>query len=220
MQRKPKAVAAAASRTKKVTRRVIAKTAPRRAQSEGARHGGVSSEAVEKATGRSWEQWLRLLDKAGAAAMTHKEIAALAHEKFGASPWWAQMVTVGYEQARGLREKHQTAKGYQVSGSKVINVPLAMLYEAWADEKLRRKWMGDVAMTVRKATPGKSIRITWEGSKEAMGTSVEVNFYAKGAGKSSVQVGHTKIKTPATGEKLKKFWGERLVVLKRMLEGA
>ena len=213
----PKSVRAVVART---TRRVTKKVAKPAAKPKtaGVRYGGISSAAVEKATGRGWEEWLRLLDRAGASKKTHKEIAALVHGKFGASPWWSQMVTVGYEQARGLREKHQTSKGYQVSGSKVVNVPLAMLYEAWADEKLRRRWLGDLALTVRKATPGKRMLITWEASKEAMGTSVEANFYAKGEAKSSVQVGHTKIKTAAAGQKLKKFWGQRLEILRGMLE--
>jgi hypothetical protein len=68
---------------------------------------GISSAAVKKATGKDWKQWFTLLDKAGARKMPHKDIACLVYEKHQVSGWWAQMVTVGYEQARGLRQKHQ-----------------------------------------------------------------------------------------------------------------
>jgi hypothetical protein len=43
--------------------------------SPAARTAGISSEAVRKATGRTWAEWLRLLDKAGAKKMAHGEIA-------------------------------------------------------------------------------------------------------------------------------------------------
>ena len=36
--------------------------------------------------------------------MSHKEIAEYLNEKRGVPGWWSQMVTVTYEQERGLRE--------------------------------------------------------------------------------------------------------------------
>jgi hypothetical protein len=99
---------AAATRTRKVIKK---------APAAGLKLNGISSAAVHKATGRTWEEWLPLLDKTGAKKLPHREIAEVVAGKFAVRPWWSQMVTVGYEQARGLREKHQTAKGYQVSGS-------------------------------------------------------------------------------------------------------
>ena len=45
----------------------------------------------------------KLLDKDGCKKMPHKQIAEIVHEKYGVGPWWCQMVTVGYEQSRGLR---------------------------------------------------------------------------------------------------------------------
>ncbi len=41
---------------------------------------------------------VRLLDRTGAKEMAHRDIATLLHEKYGVPEWWAQMVTVGYEQ--------------------------------------------------------------------------------------------------------------------------
>ena len=56
--------------------------------------------------------------------MSHKEIAVYISEKEGCPSWWCQMVTVGYEQERGLREKHQKPDGYSVSASKTVAVPV------------------------------------------------------------------------------------------------
>ncbi len=70
------------------------------------RLAGAGTEAVMRATGRPWSEWLAVLDRAGARAMAHKDIALLLSRKFGVPDWWGQMVTVGYEQARGLRAAH------------------------------------------------------------------------------------------------------------------
>ena len=121
----------------------------------------MSDEAVLAKTGKTWDEWLTVLDAAGARAMGHKEIVALVSQH-GAGPWWRQMVTVTYEQARGLRQKHQTATGYTANASRTIGVPVDRLFEAWSDAALRGRWLPDAELTIRKATPGKSLRISWE----------------------------------------------------------
>ena len=88
--------------------------------------GGISADAVAKATGRDWDEWLDFLDALGARQMTHKQIVGLVAADGGLSNgWWQQMVTVGYEQARGLRKVGQTADaGYQIGVQKTIpNTP-------------------------------------------------------------------------------------------------
>ena len=175
---------------------------------------GISDDAVAAATGKNWKQWLSLLDKAGAKNMTHKEIVAVVHDRYGIGPWWQQMVTVAYEQARGLRQKHETAEGYKISRSKTIAVPIAALYKAWSDAKTRDRWIGDGPLVVRKATPNKAMRITWCDKK----TNVEVNFYAKGNAKAQVTVEHNKLPDARRGEQMKKYWRKTLERLKKSLE--
>ncbi len=92
----------APARRAKAARR---KTAPAAAK----RFAGVGNEAVFKATGRTWDEWLKALDRAGAKKMAHKDVALLLSRQFKVPNWWSQMVTVGYEQARGLRKAHQAA---------------------------------------------------------------------------------------------------------------
>lgn len=178
------------------------------------RIAGIGSDAVLAKTGRTWAQWCKELDKAKATSMSHKDIAAMLHEKYGVPSWWCQMVTVGYEQERGLRAVNMSCRGdYQGSASKTIGVPLARLYSAWTVGKVRRGWMGSESITVRKATENKSMRITWPDD-----TSVEVNFYAKGVDKSQVSVQHSKLKSEGDVARVKKFWGEALGKLKAKLE--
>ncbi|HYE03771.1 MAG TPA: DUF4287 domain-containing protein [Phycisphaerales bacterium] len=188
-------------------------TAPRRL-------AGIGDAAVEKATGHAWEHWLRVLDRAGAARMPHDEIALVLHEEFGVGDWWAQMVTVGYEQARGLRQKYQSCDGrFQGNASKTVPVPLAVLFDAWNDPVRRARWLPGADLVVRRATPGKSMRITWEASAGELATNLDVNFYAKGPGKSQVALNHTKLGSPDEVERSKAFWAERLTALQAELVG-
>jgi hypothetical protein len=142
---------------------------------------------------------------------THTEIATHVHTKYKLDGWWAQCVTVGYERIRGLRARGQRRDGgWEATKSKTIAVPVAELFEAWNSAKLRGKWLPE-KLTVRKATPHKSMRISWPD-----GTSVELYFQAKGD-KSIVGVQHTKLKTKAEADERKKFWSERLAALNELL---
>ena len=90
-----------------------------------------------------------------------------------------QLITVTYEQVRGLRDKHQKSDGYEISVSKVVPGPVDVLYNFWSDEKKRKRWLTEkqkASLTIRKSTPNKSMRIIWGDGK----TRVEANFYDKG----------------------------------------
>jgi len=127
---------------------------------------GMSDSAVKARTGRDWKGWVRLLDGREAHTQPHREIARHLHEELGLSGWWAQSVTVGYERIRGLRAKNQRRDGgFEVNKSKTVPVPLARLYAAFGARQ-RRSWMPDAEPTVRKATRGKSMRLTVESSTD------------------------------------------------------
>ncbi len=177
------------------------------------KYGGISSAAVKKATGRTWAQWLAVLDKAKAKNLPHKDIALLLHQKLKVPDWWCQMVTVGYEQARGLRVKHQKADGFEVSVSKTMVAPVDRAFAAWRDASLREQWLPRTPLTVRKATPHKSIRILWPDD-----TVLSVNFWPKGPLKCQVVPQHGKLVTPEAAEKMKAYWAEKLEALRAFLE--
>ena len=172
----------------------------------------VGDAAVLARTGKRWDEWFALLDAAGGQELDHKGIVALVHDRFGlADGWWCQTVTVGYERARGKRQVHEKVDGFAASASLTLNVPVAALYAAWADETARARWLA-APLAVRKATPERSLRVTW-----ADGTWVDVMFYAKGAGKSQVAVQHTRLPDAPAVAALKAYWKEHLAALKVLL---
>lgn len=165
----------------------------------------ISDAAVQAKTGKAWDEWFAILDAAGARDMTHPEIARYLQEVRGVPDWWCQMVANTYEQHSGARQKHQMPQGYQISVSRTIQVPLPDLYLAWSDEGVRGSWLQD-AITVRNATPHKSMRVTWGAGQ----TSVEVLFYQRGEAKSQVVVQHSKLGSPREAEEKKLYWREAL----------
>jgi len=174
----------------------------------------MSDEAVKAKTGKTWKQWFAVLDKAGAKKMSHQEIVKYISAEHGVGPWWQQMVTVTYEQGRGLRKQHERPDGYQISVSRTINVPVSMLYNAFANDKARNAWLAEDGVTVRKATANKSMRVTWNDVK----TSLEINFYPKGEGKSQVVVQHSKLPNAKASATMKTYWGKALDRLRASLE--
>lgn len=171
----------------------------------------MSDVAVQAKTGKTWPEWFALLDAAGATSMTHPQIVAYLREQ-GVGAWWQQAVTVAYEQERGLRARHQMADGYQIGGNKTIAVPVGAVFDAWGDETIRAQWLPD-PLTIRKATPDRSLRITWSD-----GTSVDVMLTPKGEAKTQISLQHNKLRDAAQAEAMKAYWSAALTRLKALLE--
>jgi len=125
----------------------------------------ISDEALAEATGRHYEGWFELLDGWGAQERRHGEMARWLVDEQGVPGWWAQTVTVAYEQARGLRLPGQQPDGtFDASATKTVGVPVERLFEAFADEELRARWLPGDSLRVGSVQPGRSLRGGWEGS--------------------------------------------------------
>jgi hypothetical protein len=183
------------------------------ADAPGARRP-YSDEVIRSNTGRTWDEWFALLDGWGAARRPHPEIARWLVEEHDVGGWWAQGVTVAYEQARGLRAPGQRRGGlFEVNATKTVAVPVDRLYEAFADPTLRERWLPGATVEVRTARPAKSIRANWDGS-----TRLVIAFTARGEAKSQVALTHERVPDAGTADKLKAFWRERMAALRKLLE--
>jgi len=177
---------------------------------------GIKDDAIAAKTGRNWQEWVRILDADNATALPHRDITALVHGKHGVGMWWTQTVTVGYERIKGLRDRGQRRDGlYEAGKTRTFNVPVNVLFDAWADPAKRRRWLDGVALRVRTATRPKAMRLQWPD-----GTIVVVGFLAKGSAKSAVSLVHTKLRDRAASDKAKVDWAQRLDALGSILASA
>jgi hypothetical protein len=53
---------------------------------------GQSEEAVFRATGKGWQEWMAILDDLGAGEWPHEKIAAWITASFEAGSWQSQLV--------------------------------------------------------------------------------------------------------------------------------
>ncbi|HNH87582.1 MAG TPA: hypothetical protein PLE93_10800 [Solirubrobacterales bacterium] len=174
----------------------------------------LSSEKLTEATGKNWDEWLELLDQAGAIKRTHTEIARWLTDEQGVPGWWAQSITVGYERARGLREPGQRADGWSVTASKTIEVPVEELFEAFERDTIREKWLPDAELHLRTATAPVSARYDWGDGT----TRLIVGFESLGPNRSKVALEHEKLPDAQVADRMKDWWRERVAELKELLE--
>jgi hypothetical protein len=195
-------------------RQLLAKAGDNQRPAPAARRP-YSDQVVRANTGRVWDEWFALLDAWGAVRRPHPEIARWLMDEHGVGGWWAQGVTVAYEQARGLRAPGQRRDGsWEVTVTKTVAVPVDRLYAAFADPGRRERWLPGAGFEVRTARPGRSIRANWDDGS----TRLAVGFTVLGEAKSQVAVAHQRIPDPATADRLRAFWRERVAVLKQVLE--
>jgi hypothetical protein len=174
----------------------------------------ASDERLVAATGRDWHAWIAILDEWGGRQRTHPQIVAYLSAEHGVPPWWRQAVTNGFERATGMRAKHQQADGFTVYASKTVNVPVGVLFDAFVDAGIRRRWLRDGSMTRRSATPHKVARFDWHDGR----SRIMVTFEDKGADKSAAAVSHERLTDAAEGEAAKAYWRRQLAALKAELE--
>jgi len=173
----------------------------------------MKDSAVKAKTGKNWKSWFALLDKAGAAKLRHTDIAELLYAKHGVPGWWSQMLTVEYELARGLRERHQTATGFSVSVTKTVAASLSKLYAAAARAEQRKKWLPKGSLAVSSQTKDKYVNGSW--NKTAR---VNMGFYAKGAGKSQIAVQVNKLANKGDVDIQRAAWKEALARMQQLVE--
>ena len=176
----------------------------------------ITDKLVVEKTGEPMEHWFKLLDKQGAKKLTHREIFNLVASIDDLAPlgqWNQNLLTTTYEWDRGLKERGQKGKNFEISVSKTINVPIATLYDSWVDNKVRNKWLAE-NIVIRKATENKSARMTWTDGV----TGLSVDFYRKGDNKAQVVVQHLKIPNSKMAAEMKEYWSTKLDLLQAFLE--
>nr|WP_297428975.1 hypothetical protein [uncultured Actinotalea sp.] len=173
----------------------------------------VGEDAVLARTGRRREEWFGLLDETGATGWTHAAIARWLGDEHGVDAWWCQSLTVGYEQARGMRAPGQRPDGtFEASASATLPIGLDAAWEWCADPGRRATWL-DERVDVRGETLHKTIRLTL-----GTGQRVLISTTALPAGKAGprtrLAVTHRGLASADEVGPCKEQWAARLGRLK------
>ena len=173
---------------------------------------------VERATNRTWDQWLQFMAAIGAEELDHRQIALRVYELLDCTVeqlgWWTQAVTVAYEQYIGRRLPGQRPDGtFQTSVSRSTTLGMAELMEAWEgfaarDETVRGIVVGDLRVS------GTERRITWR-TKAVDGSSVVVTSEPKRNGTASIVATQIGLPTLEANDDARERWS---AVVGRFLE--
>ena len=168
---------------------------------------------MKAATGRGWRGWFSILNRMNANALPHKDVAKRLKDEYGAPSWWAQMIAVEYERARGGRKQNERAGGtYAVNVTKVMPVSLSTLFAKATAAEAPKAWFPPGAFEVTSKTSDKYWRGKWKKDRR-----LEFGFYAKGDGKSQIMLEISKLPAEADVEKERAAWKKAMEKLARLV---
>lgn len=198
-------------------------------------YSGVTSEAVKKGTGKSWDEWFEIIDREGGEKMTHKEIVQMLYdEEYIKSGWWCQSVTVGYEYKKGRRILGQTTEGFQVGVQKIFPISKEDLWKLLTSKEGVKTWLGEVSdyslskgykfktkdevegeVTVLKENS--HFRMKWKLKSWKDYSTLQVRIMPKGENKASLTFHHEKLKGPKERKLMKSLWTQVLEKLEKKI---
>lgn len=173
--------------------------------------------AIATATGRPWDEWVEMLEQAGAREMNHTAIARLTLELMPESveqaEWWAQGTAIAYEQYAGLRVPGQSCDGdFQLSTSRTVAGDKDSALQAWVALVGSREEFGGVPAEAAASTSASEKWRYWR-VPLADGTRVALHFSDKASGKAAVGLTHTKLDSAEAIDYWRPVWKALLAQL-------
>ncbi len=165
---------------------------------------------VERATNRTWDEWLQFMDGIGAKDLDHKAIALKVYEELDGTieqlGWWTQAVTVAYEQYIGRRIPGQRPDGtFQTSVSKSTDFGMQELMDRWTTFAAADQAVREIVVEADARVSGTDRRITWRTTARD-GSSVVVTSEPKKNGTASLVATGIGLPTPASNDRAREQW--------------
>lgn len=174
---------------------------------------------IERATHRTWDEWLAFMEGIDAKNLSHHAIAThLLGEldgKIDNIGWWAQSITVAYEQYIGRSIPGQRPDGtFQTSVSKATKLGMQELMDKWTafaagDQAVLDLVGGNVKVS------GTDKRITWR-TKGRDGSDIRIASEPKKDGAASIIVQHMGLPSHELNMDAKANWTS---IVQRFVDG-
>lgn len=186
--------------------------------------GIISNQSVLKNTGKSWVQWVQILNKNGSLSLTHQEIVKILKVKYKQSLWWQQQIAISYEVYVGKRLPGQNSKGkYSATPVKTFPISAESIWQFLMSPRGQKFWLNDHTHyrldkgsffeatggyygEVRTILKNKRMRLRWIEAETEERSYLQVYIFAKGKSKSMLVFQHDEIATAREKEKFKDHW--------------
>lgn len=166
-------------------------------------------QAIERATNRSWDDWLTFMQRIGAEDLDHHTIAThLLTELRGMVDnigWWAQATAVAYEQHVGRRVPGQQPDGtFRISLSRSTTMGMSDLMQAWTAFADTDPDVGSLTVAPPRVS-GTEKRITWRTKGQEQST-VTVISEPKKNGTAALIIQHGGLPSPDAANDARQTW--------------
>jgi len=176
--------------------------------------------ALEAGSGISWEEWLKFLGPHG--SLDHTTMARVVRDHIvaagtSANPnWWAQGVTVAYEQHIGRRLPGQRPGGsFSMTASTTVDGDMDAALARWVETVGTQEELNGVPPAAPARTSATEKWRHWRCGL-ADGSTVAVSFQTKPDGrKTTIAVGHDKLTDPDATDEWRTYWKRQLDAIKR-----
>ncbi len=173
----------------------------------------VDDLAIERATGRDWDEWCDLIDAWPGNDRGHGAIAAHIAEVYGIEGWWGQGVTVGYERITGRRVVNQMSDGtFSAGKSRTCAVDIETLRSMIVDPDERAVLFPGLETTLRSKPTSKALRVGIAVDGEPVGSAL-FSFTPKADGRAVINVSHDALPDTAAVERWKPYWADWLTAI-------
>lgn len=173
----------------------------------------IADEQLKEATGRTRRQWFRALDEAGAQEWDHKRIARWLGGKQDVDAWWAQSVTIEYEDVHGSRASRvRSDDSFEASVSKSVRCTPSQMWPYLDDDDARRLWL-DCEFEVRGRTFEKSLRMEASDASHINVTLHPLPPLQNGEPRTRIDVAHSRLPQASDLPETLAFWKAALAAL-------
>lgn len=165
---------------------------------------------LSKSTGKTWKQWMDAFKKMKARDLPHKEIASRLVEDYEVSGWWAQSLTVRFEQEAGKRIPGERSDGtFYVTVSATADGDVDSVFEKWIKKFADYSSINKIKVV---GAPATSVTAKWRYWKLKLAdkSRLNINFSQKADDKILVQVNHENLQSTEEITKWRAYWKKEL----------
>lgn len=101
----------------------------------------ITSESVKKHSGKNWDQWIALLDKAGGVALKYRGLVQVL-QKYDLTLWWVSIIATNYQIHKGVRVQGQNEKGqWLTNASKTMPISQKKMWNFMKSQEGLAVWL-------------------------------------------------------------------------------
>jgi hypothetical protein len=168
---------------------------------------------IEKATSRRWAEWLKFLDQMGAKDLDHTSIAVKVSQELEGQidnpGWWAQGITVVYEQEIGRRLPGQRSDGsFEINASRSTGLGMQELMDRWTEFAAGEAEIQEL-IAGEPRLGGTEKRRHWR-AKSKDGASLQITAEPKSDGTAAIIATIGNLPSPEASAAAKEQWSQLL----------